>query len=378
MSIQPVQKSLQQCDSPSTHRIVVIGAGGNIGSHLVPLLGQMPGVERVILIDRDIYEDRNRVSQNITPSDVGKPKSMVQARRLQIMSPDLQVEWFVSSVEALPLGHLNCDLIMTCLDSREARRIVNQKAWRLGVPWIDAGVEGSGLLVRVAVVVPGPHSPCLECPWDNRDYGALEQTYSCQGIRSTPTPTHAPSSLGALAASLQALECHKWLSGKRHQTAVSREIVIHAGWHKYFDTTLRKNPACQFNHEIWPINPLKINPGDLTPGKLFDIEIRRSGENSRLTLGVEGHYFTEKLTCNLCGKTRATQLHLVERIPSFRTTCCCGGKQVPTGFDLIEQLDSHHSSNQILNQSLWRLGLRPGDVVSIESPLRQSHYMIGA
>ena len=154
--------------------------------------------------------------------------------------------------------------------------------------------------------------------------------------------------------------------------------MINAGWHKHFDTTLRKNLKCRFDHKIWPITALKIDPCDLTPGKLFDIETRRSGENRRLTLGVEGHYFTEKLTCNCCGKARATQLHLVERIPSFRTTCPCGGKQASTGFDLIEQLDSHHSSNQILNQSLWRLGLRPGDVVSLESPVGHTHYMIGA
>lgn len=378
MTIQPVLQSVQQCNSPSSNTIVVIGAGGNIGSHLVPHLGRMPGVGRVFLIDRDIYKDRNRLSQDITPDDVGKPKAMVQARRLQVMNPDLQVEWFVGSVEALPLGQLNCDLILTGLDSREARRIVNQKAWRLGVPWIDAGVEGSDLLARVAVVVPGPHAPCLECKWDNRDYAALDKTYSCQGTRSTPTPTHAPSSLGALAASLQAMECQKWLSGKRNQMAVGREIVLNAGWHKHYDTILGKNLECRFDHEIWPITALQIDPCDLTPGKLFDIETQRLGENSRLTLGVEGHYFTEKLSCNLCGKARTTQLHLVERIPSFRTTCSCGGKRVPTGFDLIEKLDAHHLSNQRLNQPLWRLGLRPGDVVSLESPLGKTHYMIGA
>jgi molybdopterin/thiamine biosynthesis adenylyltransferase len=373
MTIQPVLHS----NSPNTHTIVAIGAGGNIGSHLVPHLGRMPGVGRVLLVDRDIYEDRNRASQQITPNDVGKPKAMVQARRLQAMNPDLQVEGFVGSVEALPLGHLNCALILTGLDSREARRIVNQKAWRLGVPWIDAGVEGSDLLARVTFFLPSPDAPCLECKWDHRDYAALEQNFSCQGTRSTPTPTHAPSGLGALAASLQALECHKWLSGKRHQTAVSREIVIHAGWHKHFDSTLRKNPACRFNHGTWTINPITIDPCDLTPEKLFAIDTRRSGEKGRLTLGVEGHQFTEKLTCTRCGKALSAHLHLVERIPSFRMTCPCGGKRMPTGFDLIEQLDSHRLSDQILAQPLSRLGLRPGDVVSLESPFGKTHYMIG-
>src|SRR6185295_15243005 len=41
-----------------TGTVVVVGAGGNIGSHAVPHLGRMAGVRRVVLIDRDVYEKK--------------------------------------------------------------------------------------------------------------------------------------------------------------------------------------------------------------------------------------------------------------------------------------------------------------------------------
>ena len=53
--------------------VTLIGAGGNIGSHLVPHLGRMPGVERITLVDRDIYEERNLFSQDILPGDIARP-----------------------------------------------------------------------------------------------------------------------------------------------------------------------------------------------------------------------------------------------------------------------------------------------------------------
>jgi adenylyltransferase/sulfurtransferase len=174
----------------------------------------MSGIGRVTLIDRDTYEKKNLLSQDITPQDVGRSKAAVQARRLRRINPALRVDVIVDAVQNVPLGQLRADIILACLDSRTARQYVNQAAWRLGVLWIDSGVEGRGLLARVNVYVPGPDTPCLECAWDEQDYEALEQTYPCQGETGEPAPTNASSSLGALAASLQAIECQKLLSHK--------------------------------------------------------------------------------------------------------------------------------------------------------------------
>ena len=74
--------------------------------------------------------------------------------------------------------------ILAALDSRQARQVVNQAAWRLGVPWIDTGVNAAqGLLARVGVFVPGPDGPCLECGWSARTYDLIEQAHPCHDER---------------------------------------------------------------------------------------------------------------------------------------------------------------------------------------------------
>ena len=205
--------------------VVIVGAGGNIGSHLVPHLARMRQVDRVTLIDRDVYEARNVYAQDITPRDVGKPKAVVQARRLRRIRPSLHVEAISDAVERIPMGTLRSDVILSCLDSRISRQQVSQFAWRLGIPLIDAGVEAGGLLARVNVYVPGRDTPCLECAWDDRDYDALEQTYPCLG-HAEVAATNAPSSLGSLAASLQAIECLKLLDGRADQAVVGKQVLL--------------------------------------------------------------------------------------------------------------------------------------------------------
>ena len=46
--------------------VTVIGAGGNVGSHLTPHLVRTPGVGRVTLVDRDRYDEDQ-------PLDPGHP-----------------------------------------------------------------------------------------------------------------------------------------------------------------------------------------------------------------------------------------------------------------------------------------------------------------
>ena len=180
--------------------VIIVGAGA-IGSHLASLVARMPGVTHVTVIDRDKYEGSNLGAQHIFTADVGKSKAQVQARRLRQINPALATRAFERPVEDLPLGWLRGDVILACLDSRRARMAVNQAAWRLGVPWINAGIDATGLLARVQVFAPEDEAPCLECAWDARDYELVEQIYACQAA-TAPARTGASSSLGALAVSL--------------------------------------------------------------------------------------------------------------------------------------------------------------------------------
>ena len=57
---------------------IVIGLG-NIGSHLVPHVARMAEVDRLTLIDFDVYGTANGRSQAIGVADVGRGKTEVQA-----------------------------------------------------------------------------------------------------------------------------------------------------------------------------------------------------------------------------------------------------------------------------------------------------------
>jgi adenylyltransferase/sulfurtransferase len=357
--------------------IVVIGCGGNIGSHLVPHLARMPQVARVTLIDRDVYEEANLLTQAITTRDVGRRKAAVQARRLSRINPALSIKAIAETVERVPLGLLRADVILACLDTKRARQYVNQAAWRLGVPWIDTGVEAGNLLARVNVYVPGDERPCLECAWDEQDYSALEQAYPCAGFAAQTFRTNAPSSLGALAASLQAIECEKVLSGHLEHAAVGQQVLIGAAHHKHYVTAYRRNPECRFDgHETWSIKRLNRRPQDLTVRQALELGHTADSVNTQVGLRVEGDPFVRKLSCAGCGQTRRL-LRLQSRLRAADSACGrCGQRMFAAGFDLSERLAAVALTGRLLNRSLHSLGFRQGDVFGVGSRAREMHFEI--
>jgi adenylyltransferase/sulfurtransferase len=364
----------------SAASVVVVGCGGNIGSHLVPHLGRMPGVRRVTLIDRDAYEERNLRSQDITPGDVGKPKAAVQARRLRRINPALGVTAIADSVENVPLGRLRADIVLAGLDGRAPRLYVSQACWRLGVPWIDSGVHADELLARINVYVPGAGQPCLECAWEERDYRMLEQTYPCDGDRSVvaPRPTNAPSSLGALAASLLALECQKLLSGQWEWVAVGRQVLINALARKHYVTSVRRSPTCRFDHHVWDIETLDRPLAGLTVGDLFELGRQSVGGDGALALHVESTLFVRRLTCTACGRVRTLFPRPLSRLrPADRRCAGCGAPMVAGGFDMIECLRPADLPGGMLARPLRSLGLRGGDVFTLTGAAGERHFEIG-
>ncbi|MGH7199096.1 MAG: ThiF family adenylyltransferase, partial [Planctomycetaceae bacterium] len=218
--------------NPAGRSLTLVGLG-NILSQAVSHVGRLPCLRRVALVDPDTYENKNRVSQEILPGDVGKTKVEVQARRLREINPHLEIETFAGRVEDVPLAALSADVLLAGVDSRKARQAVNQAAWRLGRPWVDTGVGADGMLARVNVYEPSPESPCLECAWSNEDYAAIEQEYLCRPGSGQAAATNAPTMLGALAASLAVIECVKLLSGEREHALCGRQVLIDARHHRH-------------------------------------------------------------------------------------------------------------------------------------------------
>ena len=351
---------------------IVIGLG-NIGSHLVPHVARMPEIERLVLIDPDVYGESNRLSQAIGTADIGRPKTEVQAGVAHQINPELVVTGLSQAVEDVPLGCLRGEVILACVDSRGARQYVNEVARSLGVFWIDAGVAPESWLARVNVYEPGVDVPCLECAWDQRDYDALPQKYPCESSGAGPA-TDAPSSLGALAAALQAVECQKLLTGRRTEAAVGTQVLIDARTHTLYRTVMRRNATCRLTHsEPLEIAGVESKVCELTLGDVLTLgsDVGSAGDSARLHVPM--HAWAARLVCGCCGHETAGPSLRRSSVPCPK----CNRTLMAPGFDQLEGLGADAVTTPGLSSTLEDLGLRDGVVVGIERSGELRYIEIG-
>lgn len=355
--------------------LVVVGCGGNIGSHLVPHLARMAAVDRVVLIDRDTYEQKNLTSQDITPDDLGKPKAIVQAKRLEAIRPSLVVQAVCADVTALPLAALRGDVILGCLDNNSSRQFLSEAAWHLGVPLLDAGVRHDGLLARVNLYIPGPHAPCMQCTWDSRHYLSLENNYPCEADTTAPA-TRSPSFLGSLAASLQAVECAKLLEGNLDRAAVGKQVLIDANSHKHYLSKIPVNEHCRFDHQVWEIEPLDQDPGQITLGQALALGGDDPSEHARLSFSFRPKvFFRKRFSCPSC-LSSTVRIGLRDALPAHLLCERCGERTDEEIVGITPELDSSTLAPSLLALSMVSIGFRAGDVFTVMSPEQARRFEI--
>jgi molybdopterin/thiamine biosynthesis adenylyltransferase len=333
---------------------IVVAGAGNIGSHLLPHLARIPVIKRLTLVDHDIYEESgdNLAQQNIDRFDLGRSKVEVQAEKLRRIRSDLEVVAIQARIEDVPRGRLCSDLFVGCLDSKLARQLLNEIAWRLNSPWVDLGVLGSQNLARVTTYLPSQDSPCLECSWDpgpHGEYASLEQEYLC-GAGADGYPSMASSALGALDASLGAIEIAKFVHDASRGGFGGWQMLVDAEHHRMQVTDERRNPMCRFDHRIWHLEPWVCSVGSI---RVSDA-LRALG-----SLRVEGHRFVRGLVCPGCGRRDdAPRMNRpVARCPE------CKLRMTPANFGYLDHLDPVNAAD-FSNLTLSTIGFCAGDIVS--------------
>jgi molybdopterin/thiamine biosynthesis adenylyltransferase len=363
--------------------VTVVGLG-NIGSFLIDHLARMPGVRRVVLIDRDRYDGApddpdaggNFSSQCIRRPDRGRPKALVQARHLKELRPDLEVRALVRDAAEVPLGRWRARVIVAGLDSLAARLIVNEAAWRLGVPWIDAGVEPRTGLIRIHGYEPGPGNPCMACALEDTDYQQLGTRYVCGAPDPNPTPTNGPSPTGGIAAGLLATECAKILAGQKERVLFGRQLIVDTQHHRHYLTDFRVNPACRFDHASWPVQPLPEVSIRSTLRELLAAGDRLLGGAGQITVSFPGQGFALTLACPGCGR-QVPCLRWEGRVPAPRRVCpaCARPGLRATAFACASELDTSFPE-RVLGRTLGQSGLYPGDVVRFRTATASAHVEI--
>jgi len=353
-------------------RVVIVGLG-NIGSEATPLIGRMPEVGSIDLIDWQDYDAGNVLTQNVLPSEVGKPKAIVQARKLKRIRTDLEVRAFCERVQDIPIGLFRADVVVACLDNLAGRQFLGQACFRMGTTWVDSGVDSANSLARVNVYAVSGDASCIECAWD-AEYDSLEQTYPC-GAGNGPAPTNAAAYLGSAAAAMQAAECAKLLSGNMDMLAVGKQITLDLAYHNLLVTTFSRNRSCRFDHVSWDVVDLECDLLSAPLGAVFDEMRTRSGSDEGISLSLEGHPFIKALMCSKCGHRRET-LRLEGRMGDQDTTCACGEGLVAPGFDKLSSLAESYIPREAMTVTMKDVGFRAGDVLTVLRGSAQWHFQL--
>ena len=148
--------------------VTVIGTGRN-GSQMCFLLAGL-GIGRLRLIDADVLQPENLDAMpGLTVNDIGLSKAESLAIRLTAFRPDLSVTYIekpVTSVEAAPLLHRPCDLLVSTVDNDAARLSVSLLAKQTLTPHLDIGTlvrreeRGTSLYADIRLLLPGM---CVSC-----------------------------------------------------------------------------------------------------------------------------------------------------------------------------------------------------------------------
>ncbi len=231
-------------------RLLVVGAGA-LGNEVMKNLA-LVGVGTTYLIDLDAIEASN-LSRSVLfrSDDAGSPKAEVAARRARELNPEIKVIPIHGDVITdVGLGVFqHVDLVIGCLDNREARLWVNRQCWKVGTPWIDAGIQEIQGVVKVFVP---PDSACYECAMTERDYQLLNLRYSCpllkrDEILSGKVPT-APT-IASMMAALQVQEALKLLHGM--PVSAGTALVFNGVSNQFYATRLPFREDC-LSHEAYP------------------------------------------------------------------------------------------------------------------------------
>lgn len=189
--------------SAATAVVVGVGALGGVSAGLLA----RAGVGRLRLIDHDHPSIENLHRQVLyTERDVAKGLTKVQAakRFLTTVNSEVVIEAIDQELTADNAAGLlaGADVVLDGLDAPLPRYHLNRACLDLAIPWVHAGVVGSG--GQLLVVRPGL-GPCFECFAPAFPPPKPKRSVASHGV-IPPLPT--------IMAGLQASEALKLLMGQ--------------------------------------------------------------------------------------------------------------------------------------------------------------------
>jgi molybdopterin/thiamine biosynthesis adenylyltransferase len=341
-------------------RILVVGAGA-LGNEVLKNLALL-GVGEIYLTDFDHIEKSNLTrSVLFRQRDCGRPKAEAAAEAIRDLNPDTKVIPFCANITTdIGLGLFrDVDVVIGCLDNREARWWVNRCCWKVGTPWIDGGIQEINGVVKVFVP---PDGACYECAMTENDYRLINLRYSCpllrqEDLQSGKVPT-APT-ISSMIGGLQTQEALKLLHGL---PVASGEALIYNGVaSQSYRTRFQRRDDCM-SHETYPAPlELPIQRACATASQFLAEACRAAGmtlASSRLVLDRD---LVVTIDCIPCGTSRPV-MKTLSRVGHRQTVC-------PECQQIARPRITHtvEAGSELAETRLCDLGIPPYDIVRVES-----------
>jgi adenylyltransferase/sulfurtransferase len=337
--------------------VLVIGAGA-LGNEVLKNLA-LVGVGHIIVVDFDLVEQANLTRSLLFRSrDRGRPKVEVAAEALRDLNPDIRMTPIHgNALTAVGLGLFReADVVIGCLDNREARLWVNRSCWKVATPWIDGAIQEINGVVKVFVP---PDSACYECGMTENDYRLINLRYSCPLLRredlvAGKVPT-APT-IASVIGGLQTQEALKVI----HAMPVTggQALIFNGAANRSYQTQFQRREDC-LSHDVYePPEEIPLSAGTHTAVDLLSLVAQRYGEDSwRLSLDRD---LVLSLDCSQCGASRKVMQPL-PLVGMGQVKCPDCGEMVRP--DIVHTVEL---GSPLAEQNMSTLGVPPYDIVRVQ------------
>lgn len=339
-------------------KIMVVGAGA-LGNEVLKNLALI-GAGNIVVIDFDEIEDTNLTRSVLyRQRDRGRKKAEAAADAVVDMNPDVKcIPYHGNVLTDIGLGAFrDVDVVIGCLDNREARLWVNRSCWKVGTPWIDGGIQE---INGVAKVFIPPHGSCYECAMTENDYKLINLRYSCpllkqEDLQAGKVPT-APT-IASLIGGIQTQEALKLIHGM--PTLSGEALVFNGAANQFYKTAYQLREDC-LSHWTYP-DPidLDLSANSATVEQLFAVASEYTDADAGdLTLYLDRDLVTA-LECGNCDEQESIRkaLPLVTMKQAVCATCGETRRPITTHEIQLDQTDA--------SETLATLGIPTYDIVRV-------------
>lgn len=346
-------------DKLAAAKVLVVGAGA-LGNEVLKNLALL-GIGHVYVVDFDEIEESNLTrSVLFRHKDCGRPKAEAAADAVRDINPDTKVVPMLANIMTdVGLGLFrDVDVVIGCLDNREARLWVNRQCWKVNTPWIDGGIQEINGVVKVFAP---PDSACYECAMTENDYRLINLRYSCPLLRredllAGKVPT-APT-ISSIIAGMQVQEALKLIHGLPVEAGTA--CVFNGITNQFYKTAFQRREDC-LSHETYP-EPVRLplaaathSANDLFAALAAKCEI---GGVMRLELDRDLVVSTSCAHCQIEQRIMKPQ-----QLVGVQHAIC--GKCGQTAKPKLEH--SIASGSELANETLAALGVPCYDIVRVET-----------